>query len=281
MSLAVINGQDITAVASGAVQSSTLGAPSGVATLNGSSAVVQDPASKGLANGVASLDGTTKGPSAQISGVLSSAGLTNDAALEKTANKGLASGYAALDGTTKVVQHSSWEGVANGVATLNGSSAVVQDPASKGLANGVASLDANTTLTAAQIPASVPQWVKVTKTFTDLSFAGTTNDIQVYSLPAGGIIMGVKIKHSTAFSGGSISAYTVSVGISTNFTKYASAFDVFQAVSGTTFQLTDSFGSEDHGAATSIRLQAISTGGNLSTATAGSVDVWILVSVAV
>lgn len=131
------------------------------------------------------------------------------------------------------------------------------------------------------IDLSVPRWRKFTFDYTDLAAAATANDIELYSLPAGGIIHAVKIKHSTAFSGGTLSAYTVSVGIAGNLTKYASAFDVFQAVGNTTFQLSNSFGSENHGAATSIRIEATSVGDDLDNATAGEVDVWLLVSVAV
>lgn len=175
-------------------------------------------------------------------------------------------------------------GAANGLATLNGSSKVSQNPASASTTPGSATIpiaDVNGRLDDNFTPFAGIRWKKFTKTFTDLSFAGLTNDIQVYSLAAGEVIHGVKIKHSTAFSGGSIASYTVSVGIVSALTKYASAFDVFQATSNTTFQISNSFGSENHGASTSIRLAAVSTGGNLSTATTGSVDVWILVSGAV
>lgn len=262
MSLGVVNGTDLVSAVGTAVQSAQLGAPSGVATLNGSSKVVQDPASRGAANGVASLDGSTKVPSAQITGVLASTDLTNDAALEKVANKGAASGY----------------------ASLNGSSLVVQNPASASTTPGNAVIpiaDTNGRLADGFTPFAVPRWKKFTKTFSDLSFAGLTNDIEVYSLAAAEIIHGIKIKHSTAFSGGAIASYTLSVGISGDLTKYASAFDVFQATSNTTFQLSNTFGSENHGAATSIRLAAVATGANLDQAAAGSVDVWILVSGAV
>jgi len=216
---------------------------------------------KGAANGVASLDGASKVPSAQITAVLASSDLTNDAALEKTANKGAASGY----------------------ASLNGSSTVVQNPAS-----------ATTTPTASSIPLTggsstladgwhamtLPRWVKVTKTFTDLSFAGLTNDIEVYSLAAGGVIHNVKVKHSASFTGGTIATYDVSIGITGNFTKYSALFDVFQAPGNTVQQFSTNAGTEDHGAATSIRIQATSSGDDLDQATTGSVDVWLLVSTA-
>jgi len=62
----------------------------------------EDAAAKGAANGYASLDATTKVPSAEISGVIASSDLTNDAALEKTANKDSANGYAGLSASSKV-----------------------------------------------------------------------------------------------------------------------------------------------------------------------------------
>lgn len=102
MSIAVINGQDLVTTTGTAVQSSTLGAANGVATLNGTSKVVQHSSWEGVANGIAQLDGSVKVPVGQLTGVLASTDLTNDAALEKTANKGAASGYASLDGSTLI-----------------------------------------------------------------------------------------------------------------------------------------------------------------------------------
>ena len=123
-------------------------------------------------------------------------------------------------------------------------------------------------------------WTKYTVSYSDLSAAATTNDVELFSLPAGGVIHGVKIKHSTAFSGGAISAFTVSVGITGTLAKYASAFDVFQVVANTTQQISSTVGTENHGAATSIKIEATSTGANIDQATAGSVDVWVMWSVA-
>lgn len=127
---------------------------------------------------------------------------------------------------------------------------------------------------------AAPWWTKYTVDYSDLAAAATTNNIELFSLPAGGVIHGVKIKHSTAFSGGSISAYTVSVGITGTLAKYASAFDVFQAVGNAVQQISSTVGTENHGAATSIKIAATSTTDNLDQATAGSVDVWVLWSVA-
>ena len=142
------------------------------------------------------------------------------------------------------------------------------------LASAAALLDAS-------LSSETPRWFKFTKTFTTLSAAATTNDIELFSLPAGGVVHAVKIKHSAAFTGGAISAYTVSVGIAGNLVKYSAAQNVFQAPGNTVFLLTATTGTENHGAATSIRLAATSTGANLNAATAGSVDVWVLLSKAV
>ena len=79
----------------------------------------------------------------------------------------------------------------------------------------------------------VPRWIKVTKTYTDLAAASLTNNIEVYSLPAGNVIHATKLKHSASFTGGTIASYTLSVGITGNLVKYLMAFDVFQAPSNT------------------------------------------------
>lgn len=129
---------------------------------------------------------------------------------------------------------------------------------------------------------SIPQWIKVGNAISHTAFqtGATTNNITLFTLLAGGIIHAVKIKHSTAFAGGVISAYTLSVGIAGTLAKYATAFDVFQVVSATAYQLSNSFGGESHTATTAIKIAATSTGANLSASTAGVVDVWALLSTA-
>ena len=122
-----------------------------------------------------------------------------------------------------------------------------------------------------------PRWRKFSVSESAFTAAATSENIELFQLTAGELIHGVKVKHSTAFSGGGATSFTVSVGISGNLTKYASAFDVFQAVAGNTFQVTANFDSENHGSATSIRINATSDV-NVGTLTAGAVDVWVLVS---
>ena len=116
---------------------------------------------------------------------------------------------------------------------------------------------------------------KITKTFTDISAALNTNDISLFSLPAGGFIEMVKIKHSVAFTGGGLTGLTLSVGPVGFLDKYSELVDVFQAVSDTTYCINFLPGSEDHGSATDIRLSAVSTGGFIDNATQGSADIWV------
>ena len=115
-------------------------------------------------------------------------------------------------------------------------------------------------------------------TYAQLAAAATTNDIELFVLPAGFVISAIKIKHSTSFSGTGITAYTVSVGIAADLDKYASPWDVLQAVAATTFQLSAGLQSESHTGTTSVRIAATSTGANLNAASgAGALTVWVSV----
>ena len=130
----------------------------------------------------------------------------------------------------------------------------------------------------AAVALTTPAWTKYTVTYSQLSAAALTNNIQLFSLPARGTIHAVVIKHSAAFTGGAIATYTLSVGIAGTLAKYASAFDVFQAPGNTVLQSSGGAFTENAGAATSVRVAAVSTGANLSAATAGSATIWVLSS---
>jgi len=119
-------------------------------------------------------------------------------------------------------------------------------------------------------------WIKYTVTHTALQAAALTNNIELFSLPTKGVIKNVIIKHTTAFAGTSITAYTVSVGIAASLAKYASAFDVFQATGAAVGQTSSVADFESFTGATSIKIAATSVGANLSASTAGSVEVYVL-----
>jgi hypothetical protein len=126
-----------------------------------------------------------------------------------------------------------------------------------------------------------PTWVKATRTHLDFQAASMAHDIELFSLPAGGVIHAVKLKHSVAFAGTGISDYDISIGIAGDLDKYAPAFDVDNAPGDSNFSLSSILGSENHAAPTSIRIEADSAGANLDQSTAGSIDCWVLVSVAI
>ena len=125
---------------------------------------------------------------------------------------------------------------------------------------------------------------KFTASWSDfVGFGATSGDIELFSLPAGGIITMVKIKHSTGFTGTAQTSFTLSVGIVGNLIKYHPAYEVNATANPagpTTFSIDSQVGSENHGSATSIRLAANSDV-NLSALTAGAVDVWVWTTTAV
>lgn len=123
-----------------------------------------------------------------------------------------------------------------------------------------------------------PQWFKVQITHTQLQAAALTNNIELYSLPLGGVIHAVHLKQSTAFAGTSITAYNVSVGLTSFAERYASLYNVFAAVAATTKQISNVVDSPDNGSATSIKLFAVSVGANLNASTAGVLEVGLLLS---
>lgn len=116
-------------------------------------------------------------------------------------------------------------------------------------------------------------WKKYTVGYAALSAAGLTNDIELFSLPARGVIHAMVIVPTTAFTGGLIASYTLSVGVSGTLTKYCTAVSTFTAVA----QAPQAFmGMESMSGATSIRVAAVSTVGLLNTATAGAASIYVL-----
>lgn len=120
-----------------------------------------------------------------------------------------------------------------------------------------------------------PRWRKVTVPYTSLSSASTSFSVTALTLQAEEGLDAVVVKHTTAFSGGAISAYTVEVGVSGDTDKYGAIFDVFQAIGATVSQANNVLDVPNFGATTDILLTAKSVGANLDQATAGSVDVYI------
>ncbi|MDH3834678.1 MAG: hypothetical protein OES34_11060 [Nitrosopumilus sp.] len=127
---------------------------------------------------------------------------------------------------------------------------------------------------------SVPRWQKFEVLATDFTAGGTTEDVALFTLPAGGVIHAVRLKHSVAFAGGSIAGYTLSVGVAGDLDKFAVAFDVFQPVAGTTDSLQELVSGETHAVGgIVVRVAAVSSGADLVAGNIGTCNIWVLYSV--
>lgn len=128
---------------------------------------------------------------------------------------------------------------------------------------------------------STGRWKKIVVANTDFTPSGPVTTIPLFILPAGSIIEGIKIKHSAAFTGGSVSAATIEVGVTGNLDKYASTFDVFQAPGDTVQQHSLVFDGEDHANPATISATLRTTGGNSGDLTAGTAEIWSKISRAI
>lgn len=109
-------------------------------------------------------------------------------------------------------------------------------------------------------------------TLVETSSPGPSGSPVVFAFPKESIVLGVQVHHTVAFSGGSLSAMTVSLGKSGSATLFTAAQDIFQAVADTTVQETALF---KLGQITALTPAATftPTGDSCSSATAGSVDI--------
>lgn len=122
------------------------------------------------------------------------------------------------------------------------------------------------------------QWTKYDLDYTDFSIGALQNDVLLFALGAKEFIHEIVISHDTSFTGGAISAYTVSIGVAGNLDKLASDFDVFQASGADVAQISTCNEFLSKTSSTNIRIRATSVGANLSAATQGAVSIWVLKS---
>lgn len=125
---------------------------------------------------------------------------------------------------------------------------------------------------------NVPGWIKLSVAHTDFQVAALTQNILLYSLPAGGLVHGVKLKQTAAFAGIGITGYTLSLGFVGALDDLMVAYSVTPAPAADVFAIAQTFDSRNHSAAVDIRIAAVATGANLNQSTAGAADVWLLIS---
>ncbi len=122
---------------------------------------------------------------------------------------------------------------------------------------------------------AVGRWFKVVLSALDFTAAASSQSLTLFQLPAGGVIEMIKAKHSEAFAGGAISAYTIELGITGTPKKYMSPFDVFSAPAATNHRVSTSGDEESHDELTDILVTGEATGGNVDDAMAGTVEIWV------
>lgn len=126
--------------------------------------------------------------------------------------------------------------------------------------------------------AEAPYIVSFTLAYTNFAAAANSNELVLLAIDPGTVVDHVVIYHNQSFTGGAISAYTISVGVSGTDDKYASAWDVFQAPATNLLQISTSEGIEDMSSSINIVAQAVSTGDTLDQATQGSVTIYMRLS---
>lgn len=121
------------------------------------------------------------------------------------------------------------------------------------------------------------KWIKIIESYTDFSTAGATSEIEIFTLPIKGVIHACQIYAPTLFSGGTITSYTISVGIAGNAVKYGIAASVFTGATLPAINVLT--GAESMTATTSIKATATATVGLLNAAIAGAVEIYLYISI--
>lgn len=159
------------------------------------------------------------------------------------------------------------------VETLTPSADLVLDSSGLRLASGTSGA-----LAAAY---STPYWRKYTLTKADFTTANS-NLATIFTLPDGGIIHGVRVRHTVAFSSTTLTLNTasISVGTTANTAKYAAPIDVLQPPADNLYRLNMSGGGETFslagagaGRAIVAFLDADAPGEDMD---AGTVQIWVL-----
>jgi len=126
---------------------------------------------------------------------------------------------------------------------------------------------------------NVPGWFKFTITFADFPAVALTQSITLYTAPPATVLHGCKLKHSIIWTGPAITNYFLSLGVVGLPQALMTEYDVKTTpIAGDEYALAQNFDGGNHTANTIIQVTARAVGANLSTATAGTAEVWLLLS---
>ena len=125
-----------------------------------------------------------------------------------------------------------------------------------------------------------PKWIKVaTKTFTDFATAGVTRSVDIYNLPSRGYICDAKIIPTTDFSGGAITAVSMSIGIAGELERYRGKQDVYLGNTILGELISPIAGIDSISSETIISATCISTTDNLDQLATGVAEFYLLVGI--
>ena len=99
-------------------------------------------------------------------------------------------------------------------------------------------------------------------------------------MPPAAIIHGIKIKHSTAFTGGAVATCVLSIGVVGALDKYATAFNVLQVPGDTIYEVSSGLWSENNAVPINMVYTITTTGAFLNALNQGICDIWVLMSIA-
>ncbi len=131
------------------------------------------------------------------------------------------------------------------------------------------------------VPATIyPSWKKITKTYSDFSTAGLTNNISIYTLQPKEVILAYSIKHTTQFSGTLITSILASIGIVGTLALFLQGTtNMTGAPNGVDINIGNSVFMQSTSGTTDVRLTLVSIGAFLNALTAGVVEVQLLTSI--
>jgi hypothetical protein len=116
---------------------------------------------------------------------------------------------------------------------------------------------------------------KYTIDYSDFTAAALTEDIELFSMPAKGMIKYVLISHNTKFDGPSCTLCKANVGLSGDLKKYSSDFDAFSTPADGNYQMVEIFDYPSKISSTSVRV-SIESDVNLNTLTQGQLEIHVM-----
>jgi hypothetical protein len=269
---------NVAVAAAAAVDSSADAAAAASSAANAAisaSAAAASAASALASKNNASTSEINAGVSAAAALVSQNAAAVSAANASTSAAAALVSQNAAASSATSASADAATATAAAATATADAASALSSKNAAAISATS-ASTDA-ATITALLATVSTLSLVsKYVLSYTDFSAAATTFQKLFHNLITKGYIEWVLVRHSTAFTGGLVSACTLKIGLVADAEYYQDAFDVFQAPNVTLFKKTSHGGDvQSFGGAVGIYATADSVGANLNQLTAGDVEIYI------